>query len=93
MKNRRGIYKMLNVDTILMDSILKFAIMDLPTLGLEEAVRLLRRAFEVQLGRFSTEFDLTGRVDELLRVATQAVVTKMGSEAALDVPEDLPLAA
>ncbi len=37
-KNRRALYKMLNVETVLMDSILKFAIIDLPKLGLDEAV-------------------------------------------------------
>jgi hypothetical protein len=58
-KNRRGIYKMLNTETVLMDSILKFAIIDIPKLGLEQAVVVLRRAFNTQLRRFSDEFDLT----------------------------------
>ena len=34
-KNRRQLYKMLNVETMLMDSILKFALIDIPSLGLE----------------------------------------------------------
>lgn len=93
MKNRRGIYRMLNVDTVLMDSILKFAIIDLPTMELEDAVRHLRRAFEVQLNRFSSEFDLSRRADQLLKIATDALVTKLAQAQALEAPEDLPLAA
>lgn len=93
MRNRKAIYKMLNVDTVLMDSILKFAIMDLPALGMEEAVRLLRRAVEVQLNRFSTELDMTPYVDQLLKVATEALMTKLAAEKAMDVPREMPLAA
>ncbi len=93
MKNRRAIYKMLNVDTVLMDSILNFAVMDLPALGLDEAVKLLRRAFEVQLRRFTTEFEMTGRVDQLLKIATDALITKMAAEKAARTLDRLPLAA
>jgi hypothetical protein len=92
-RNRKAIYKMLNVDTVLMDSILNFAVADIPTLGLEAAVKLLRRAFEVQLRRFSTEFDMTARVDELLKVATDALVAKLALDNANPLPEDMPLAA
>jgi hypothetical protein len=92
-RNRRAIYKMLHVETILMDSVLNFAVTDIPELGLEAAVKLLRRAFEVQLRRFSTEFDMTVHVDELLEVATDALVTKLAAEKALPVPADMPLAA
>jgi len=91
-KNRKAIYKMLNVDTVLMDSILNFAVTDVPAMGLEAALKLLRRAFEVQLRRFSTEFDMTGRVDELLKVATDALITKLGQENAQEEPVDMPLA-
>src|SRR4051794_5379931 len=52
MKNRRAIYRMLNVETMLMDSILKFAILDIPKLGLDAALVLLRRAFNTQLIAF-----------------------------------------
>ena len=77
MKNRRAIYKMLNVETVLMDSILKFAIIDIPKLGLEEAVVILRRAFNTQLRRFSEQFDLSPRAEELLRIATEALASKL----------------
>lgn len=99
MRNRRAIYKMLNVETVLMDSILKFAIIDIPKLGLEESVILLRRAFNTQLRRFSEEIDLTGRAEELLRVATEALVTKLPVDNVIQLPcpaehgFDLPLAA
>jgi hypothetical protein len=98
-KNRRALYKMLNVETVLMDSILKFAIIDIPKLGLDEATVILRRAFTTQLRRFSDEFDFTGRVDELLRIATEALFTKLATDNVVTMPvrtqeeEELPLAA
>jgi hypothetical protein len=85
-KNRRAIYKMLNVETVLMDSILKFAIIDIPKLGLEEAVVLLRRAFKTQLGRFSDEFDFADRAEQLLRIATDALLTKLASDQVVSLP-------
>lgn len=97
-KNRRAIYKMLNTETVLMDSILKFAILDIPNLGLEQAVVVLRRAFNTQLRRFSDEFDLSGRADELLRIATDALFTKLAMENVIVLPkpiaqEEMPIAA
>jgi len=85
-KNRRAIYKMLNVETVLMNSILKFAIIDLPKLGLEDSVVLLRRAFNTQLRRFSDEFDLSLRAEELLKIATDALLTKMAADAVVELP-------
>jgi len=85
-KNRRAIYKMLNVETVLMDSILKFAIIDIPKLGLEEAVTLLRRAFTTQLRRFSDEFDMTDRAEALLRIATDALLSKLPTENVVALP-------
>src|SRR5690242_8861659 len=85
-KNRRAIYKMLNVETVLMNSILKFAIIDLPKLGLEDSVVLLRRAFNTQLRRFSDEFDLSPRAEELLKIATDALLTKMAADAVVELP-------
>lgn len=85
-RNRRGIYKMLNVETVMMNSILKFAIIDIPAIGLEEAIVVLRRAFRTQLGRFSDEFDFSSRVDNLLRVATDALSTKLAGDQALTLP-------
>ena len=87
MKNRRAIYKMLNVETVLMDSILKFAIIDIPKLGLEEALVLLRRAFNTQLHRFSEQFDLSGRTEELLQIATDVLKTKMSEEKVVEMPQ------
>jgi hypothetical protein len=98
-KNRRALYKMLNVETVLMDSILKFAIIDIPKFGLDEAAVLLRRAFTTQLRRFSDEFDFTGRVDDLLRIATDALFSKLATDNVVTMPvrtqqeEELPLAA
>jgi hypothetical protein len=75
-KNRREIYKMLNVETMLMDGILKFAVVDIPTLGMGAAEVNLRRVFSTQLRRFSDEIDLTPQVDELLQIATDALKGK-----------------
>lgn len=86
MKNRRAIYKMLNVETVLMDSILKFAVIDIPKLGLEEAVVILRRAFNTQLRRFSDEFDLSSRTEELLRIATEALASKLPADNIVAMP-------
>jgi len=86
MKNRRAIYKMLNVETVLMDSILKFAVIDIPKLGLEDSVTLLRRAFNTQLRRFSDEFDFSERTEELLKIATDALLTKMAADAVVEIP-------
>lgn len=86
MKNRRAIYKMLNVETVLMDSILKFALIDIPKVGLDQAVVLLRRAFTTQLRRFSDEMDLSNRVDDLLRIATDALGTKLAEPPVMPAP-------
>lgn len=97
MRNRRALYKMLNVETVLMDSILKFALIDIPKLGLEEALIVLRRAFNTQLRRFSDEFDLSDRTEHLLRIATEALVTKLPTDNVIEMPlqnvVDMPLAA
>jgi hypothetical protein len=85
-KNRRGLYKMLNVETVLMNSILKFAIIDIPKLGLADATVLLRRAFATQLRRFSEEIDLTNRVDDLLRIATNALISAPAFEGIVGLP-------
>ena len=98
-KNRRALYRMLNVETVLVDSLLKFAIIDIPKIGIEEAAILLRRAFNTQLRRFSEEFDLSGRAEELLRIATNALVAKFVIDNVVVLPvrraeaEPLPLAA
>jgi hypothetical protein len=79
-KNRRQLYKMLNVETVLMDSILKFALIDIPSIGLAASEVILRRVFATQLRRFSDEVDLTPRVEELLRIATDALKSKLANE-------------
>jgi hypothetical protein len=84
-RNRRGLYKMLNVETVLMNTILKFAIMDINELGLAEASGVLRREFYKNLRRFSDEFDLSEHTDELLRIATNALRTKLAAEMELPV--------
>jgi hypothetical protein len=86
-KNPRGIYRMLHVETMLMDAILRFSIIDLPTIGMEESLIRLRRTFRVQLHRFSEQFDLSPHTDELLRIATDTLVAKMAAEAAQPAPQ------
>jgi hypothetical protein len=86
MRNRRAIYKMLNVETVLVDSILKFAIVNIPELGLDEAVAILRRAFQTQLRRFSDQFDLSERTEELLGIATDALSGKLPVDNVVEMP-------
>lgn len=90
MKNRRAIYRMLNVETMLMDSILKFAVIDLPKLGLEAALVILRRSFNTQLRRFSDEFDMSVRTEELLAIATAALIGQSVTENSLETEEQSP---
>lgn len=85
-KNRRALYRMLNVETVLMDSILKFALIDIPKMGFEDATVQLRRAFRTQLSRFSEEFDLSSRSEDLLKVATDALLSKISNENVLAMP-------
>jgi hypothetical protein len=80
-KNPRSIYRMLHVETMLMDAILRFSIIDLPAIGLENSLARLRRTFRTQLHRFSELFDLSPRTEELLRIATDALVAKMTADA------------
>ena len=85
-RNRRALYKMLNVETVLMNSILKFAVVDIPKLGLADACQTLRREFHKNLRRFSDEFDMSEHTDELLRIATDALRTKLAAEAEMELP-------
>jgi hypothetical protein len=79
-KNRRAIYRMLHNETVIMDGILKFAIMDIPKLGMDDAVALLRRTIHTQMRRFSKEFDLSPHAAELLQIITDALRTKLAEE-------------
>ncbi|MGH9622212.1 MAG: hypothetical protein ACRD45_21215 [Bryobacteraceae bacterium] len=85
-RNRRAIYKMLNTETVLMDSLLKFALIDLPKMSVDEALVPLRRAFNTQLRRFSDQFDLSERSEELLRIATDALVSRLPSDNVVSMP-------
>jgi hypothetical protein len=84
--NPRALYRMLHVETMLMDAILRFSIVDIPEIGLENALLRLRRTFTIQLHRFSEHFDLSTRSDELLHIATEALLVKLAVAAALPVP-------
>jgi len=86
-KNPRAIYRMLHVETMLMDAILRFSIMDVPQVGLDEALARLRRTFKTQLHRFSEHFDLSPRSEELIKVATDALVARMAAESAISLVE------
>ncbi len=86
-KNPRALYRMLHVETMLMDAILRFSITDLPTIGMEDSLVRLRRSFRIQLHRFSEQFDLSSHSEELLKIATDALVDKMAADAAEQVPD------
>jgi hypothetical protein len=86
-KNQRAIYRMFNTETELMDAILKFTQIDIPAMRFEDALEEVRRSFRVNLRRFSKEVDLSEHADDLLRIATEILLT---DEAAA---ESLPRAA
>jgi hypothetical protein len=86
-KNRRAIYRMLHTETVIMDSILKFAIMDIPQLGMDAAAALLRRSIHTQMRRFSKEFDLSPHADELLQIITDELRTKLAADFVVALPE------
>ncbi|MDQ2946176.1 MAG: hypothetical protein M3Y27_09595 [Acidobacteriota bacterium] len=70
-QNSRAFVKMLNAETAVVDALLKFAISDVRNLGLDAGLKKLRKAFATQLKRFSSEFDLSSRTEELLQFATE----------------------
>jgi hypothetical protein len=86
-EKRRPIYRMFHVETLLMDEVLKFTQINIPKLGVERAAAELRSAFAKHLHRFTDEFDMSGRCDELLYLATEALKTRKIEE------EELPVAA
>ena len=55
-------------------------------LGLEQAVTLLRRAFNTQLNRFSEDIDMSGRTEELLRIATDTLLSKLPTSNVVEMP-------
>lgn len=69
-RNSHGLVRMLNVDTSIMDDFLKFVMIDLPRLGLDRALKQLRKNMARELKRFSSEFDLSHRCDDILELAT-----------------------
>jgi len=86
-KNPRALYRMLHVETLLMDAILRFSITDLPTIGMEDSLIRLRRTFRTQLHRFSDQFDLSVHSERLLAIATDALVSKMETDLAAPLPK------
>jgi hypothetical protein len=70
-QNSRAFLKMLNAETAIVDAILKFAVNDVRILGPDVGLKKLRSAFVTQLKRFSLEFDLSNRTEDLLQIATE----------------------
>jgi hypothetical protein len=86
-QKRRNLYRMFHVETLLMDEVLKFTQINIPKLGLEKAAAELRTAFERHLRRFTDEFDLAARCDELLSIAADALRTRPAEQ------QEMPIAA
>lgn len=76
-KNRVKVYRMLKADTALMNAVLKFAVVEIGSRGLNDASQRLRKSFVVHLKRLSDEFDLSGKAEELLAVASEALRGKL----------------
>ncbi len=79
-KNQRAIFRMFSTETGLMDAILKFTQIDLPKMKFDDAAAELRRAFRTHLRRFSKDIDLGERAEELLRIATEVLLTAQPDE-------------
>jgi hypothetical protein len=86
-EKRRPIYRMFHVETLLMDEILKFTQINIAKLGIEAAAVELRSAFMRHLRRFTEEFDMSARCDELLYIATETLRTRHIEE------REIPIAA
>lgn len=82
-KNRRPIYRMFSVETMLMNELLKFTQINIPKFGLERAVDELRGAFRKHLHRFTEEFDMAERTEELLSILTGVLLETERDGAAL----------
>jgi hypothetical protein len=72
-----ALVRMLNAETAIIDDLVKFAIVDVPGLGLDRALKRLRKNLQAELKRFSPEFDLSSRAEELLRIATAELTHMM----------------
>ena len=71
--NRRDLYRMLNAETILVNSLILFAQENITHFGIGPAVILLRNTFTTQLSRFAEGIDFSSRADELLAITTTAL--------------------
>jgi hypothetical protein len=56
-------------------------------MGMEDSLVRLRRTFRTQLHRFSEQFDLSPRSEDLLRIATDALVAKLAEDTACPGPQ------
>lgn len=79
-RNQRAIFRMFNTETALMNAILKFTQIDLPKMKFDDAAAELRRAFRNNLRRFSKDIDLSSRAEDLLRIATEVLLTEEPAE-------------
>jgi hypothetical protein len=82
-KYQQTIFRMFKTETLLMNAILKFTQIDIPSMKFDAAVAELQRAFRMNLRRFSKDFDLSPRTEELLRIATDALLVDTTDEQAL----------
>ena len=73
---------MLNAETMLMDAVLRFAIIDIPSIGLQQGANAVTKSFAVQLRRFSDEFDLSERAEDLLRIGTEQLAFALNAQSA-----------
>ncbi len=70
---RSGLYPMFNAETKLMDQVLKFALINVPKLGFDQASLVLQSNIEMQLKRFSHTVCMSSRTGELIAVASSAL--------------------
>jgi hypothetical protein len=82
-KNQRSIYGMFNTETALMDAILRFTQIDIPSMKFDQALAELKRCFRSELRRFAKEVDMSEYADDLLRVATEVLLSNEADASSL----------
>jgi hypothetical protein len=86
-QNSRTFVRMLNAETAAMDALLRFAVTDVRSLGLDAGLTKLRKALATQLKRFSAEFDLSDRAEDLVWITTEALCQAKRSSETLSVTD------
>ena len=86
-RNHAHIFRMFRCETALMDELLLFTQINIAQVGFDQALVDLKSALRKHLRRFTDEFDFSERSEELLKILTDTLVTR------LDELKVMPIAA